>query len=106
MKIVLVHIPYQRSGGGDIVFQHGRELLRSKGHEVVEYLRSNDGAGQLVSIRRLALAKRTIWASDTRREFRQLLLRERPQIVHVYNTSFRRATRSHMDNHVLRTPSI
>ena len=41
---------------------------------------------KFVSIRQLALAKQTIWASDTRREFRELLQRERPDIVHVHNT--------------------
>ena len=35
---------------------------------------------------RLALAKQTIWASNTRREFRQLLQREKPHIVHIHNT--------------------
>jgi glycosyltransferase involved in cell wall biosynthesis len=86
MKIVLVHNSYQQPGGEDIVFGQERDLLRSRGHEVVEYVRSNHEVKQFVSLRQLALAKRTIWAGDTRREFRQLLLRERPNVVHVHNT--------------------
>jgi glycosyltransferase involved in cell wall biosynthesis len=86
MKIVMVHNTYQQAGGEDIVSRNDCELLKSHGHEVVEYRRSNDDVEKFVSIRRLALAKQTIWASDTRREFRQLLLRERPDIVHVHNT--------------------
>lgn len=86
MKIVIVHNTYQQPGGEDIVFRNECELLKSAGHEVVEYQRSNLDAANYVSVRQLALAKRTIWASDTRREFRQLLLRERPHIVHVHNT--------------------
>jgi glycosyltransferase involved in cell wall biosynthesis len=86
MKIVMVHNTYQQAGGEDIVFRNDCESLRSGGHEVVEYLRSNDDVEKFVSIRRLALAKQTIWASDTRREFRQLLQREKPHIVHIHNT--------------------
>lgn len=86
MKIVVVHNTYQQPGGEDIVFRNECELLRSAGHEVVEYQRSNHDASQYVSVRQLTLAKNTIWASDTRRNFRQLLLRERPDIVHVHNT--------------------
>jgi len=86
MKIVMVHNTYQQAGGEDIVFRNDCESLRSRGHEVVEYLRSNDDVEKFVSIRRLVLAKQTIWASDTRKEFRQLLLREKPHIVHVHNT--------------------
>lgn len=86
MKIIMVHNTYQEPGGEDIVSRNDCELLRSNGHEVVEYRRSNDEVEKFVSIRRLALAKQTIWASDTRREFRELLRREKPQIVHIHNT--------------------
>ncbi len=86
MKIVIVHNTYQQPGGEDIVFRNECELLKSAGHTVVEYQRSNHDASNYVSVRQLALAKNTIWAGDTRRDFRQLLLRERPDVVHVHNT--------------------
>ena len=86
MKIVLVHNTYQQPGGEDAAFRNECNLLTKAGHEVVVYVRSNHDVSHYVSVRQLALAKRTIWASDTREEFRQLLLREKPQIVHVHNT--------------------
>jgi glycosyltransferase involved in cell wall biosynthesis len=86
MKIVLVHNFYQRPGGEDIAYQSERGLLLATGHKVVEYTRSNHEASQYISLRQLLLAKRTIWAGDTRREFRELLRREKPDIVHVHNT--------------------
>jgi glycosyltransferase involved in cell wall biosynthesis len=86
MKIVMVHNTYQLPGGEDAAFRNECNLLTQAGHEVVVYERSNHEVSQYVSIRQLALAKRTIWASDTRKEFRQLLLREKPHIVHVHNT--------------------
>jgi glycosyltransferase involved in cell wall biosynthesis len=86
MKIVLVHNTYQQPGGEDAAFRNEYNLLTKAGHEVVPYVRSNHDASHYISVRQLALAKRTIWASDTRKEFRQLLLQEKPQIVHVHNT--------------------
>ena len=86
MKIVVVHNTYQQPGGEDVVFRNECELLKSAGHEVVEYQRSNHDAANFVSVRKLALAKNTIWSSETRRAFRQVLLRERPDLVHVHNT--------------------
>lgn len=86
MKIVLVHNAYQQPGGEDGVFRRERDLLKSAGHAIVEYERSNHKTAEYVYIRQLTLAARAIWASDTRREFRQLLLREKPDIVHVHNT--------------------
>src|SRR2546429_1099631 len=86
MKIILVHNTYQQPGGEDAAFRNEYNLLTKAGHEVVRYVRRNHDVSHYVSVRQLALAKRTIWASDTREEFRQLLLRERPEIVHVHNT--------------------
>jgi len=87
MKIVAVHNTYQQPGGEDICFQSERNLLRDAGHEVVEYLRSNVEVEQFRGlIGQASLAKHTIWAGDTRREFRDLLVREKPDIVHVHNT--------------------
>jgi len=106
MKIVSAHISCQRCAGEDIFLQSAGEPLWSESHQVVEYPRSNYVAKKFVSVRRLTREKRTIWNSGTRREFRQLLLRERLQIANVYNTSFCGAIRSHMDNHVPLTPFI
>ncbi len=86
MKIVLVHNSYQQPGGEDLVYQQERDLLKRAGHQVLEYHRSNHEVSQNSFVDQLALAKRTIWASDTRREFRELLLREKPHVVHVHNT--------------------
>lgn len=87
MKIVVVHNTYQQPGGEDIAFQSERNLLRDAGHQVVEYGRSNFEVERYSGfIGQIALAKHTIWASDTRREFRELLAAEKPDIVHVHNT--------------------
>jgi glycosyltransferase involved in cell wall biosynthesis len=86
VKILLVHNRYQQPGGEDVVFEQERSLLDRAGHQVVVYQRSNREIENYSALQRLGLAKRIVWASDTRKEFAQLLARERPQLVHVHNT--------------------
>jgi glycosyltransferase involved in cell wall biosynthesis len=61
-------------------------MLERAGHEVIAYRRSNWDAEAYRGVRLLGLAKRTVWASDTRRNFLRLLRREKPDVVHVHNT--------------------
>ncbi len=86
MKIILVHNSYQQPGGEDVIFEQERKMLEDAGHQVVAYCRSNWDAEAYPGIRRLSLAKRTIWAPDTRRHFARLLQQEKPDLVHVHNT--------------------
>ncbi|MGO8792281.1 MAG: glycosyltransferase family 4 protein [Terriglobia bacterium] len=88
MKIVLVHNFYQLPGGEDRVYAQERELLESRGHEVVTYQRSNIETLQYSPFQRLSLPKRMFWAADTHQAVRELLGKEKPDIVHVHNTFF------------------
>src|SRR5437773_3621463 len=86
MKILLVHNSYQQAGGEDVVFEQERQLLESAGHTVIQYCRSNWEAAGYSGIRSLALVRRTVWATDTRRDVVRLLDEEKPDLVHVHNT--------------------
>ena len=86
LKIVLVHNTYQQPGGEDAVFEQERQMLENAGHQVIPYCRSNWDVESYKGLRRLSLAKGTIWASDSRRSFLRLLQQERPDLVHVHNT--------------------
>lgn len=86
MKVVIVHNSYQQPGGEDFVFQQECRLLEGRGHEVLRYERSNWDVDAYTGVNRLRLVKRTIWASDTRRDFEALLRREKPDLVHIHNT--------------------
>jgi len=61
-------------------------MLERNGHEVVTFCRSNREVENYRGLRQLSLAKRTIWASDSRGYFAELLKQEKPEIVHVHNT--------------------
>ena len=86
MKIVLVHNTYQQPGGEDIVFDQEKRMLELANHRVVTYTRSNHEIGKLNILGQIGMAKRTVWASDTRMEFDKLLDREKPDVVHIHNT--------------------
>jgi len=86
VKLLLVHNTYQQAGGEDAVFEQERRMLEREGHQVITYCRSNWDVDSYHGLRRLSLAKRTVWASDTRREILRLLRQEKPDLVHVHNT--------------------
>jgi glycosyltransferase involved in cell wall biosynthesis len=86
VKIVLVHNTYQQPGGEDVIFEQECEMLKKAGHEVIPYCHSNWEVDSYQGVRLALLAKRAIWASESRREFAPLLQREKPDLVHVHNT--------------------
>jgi glycosyltransferase involved in cell wall biosynthesis len=83
MKILLVHNFYQLPGGEDQVFAQETELLRGRGHQVLVYQASND---QVKGQNPLVTVANTIWNQRTHRELRELMHREKPDLVHVHNT--------------------
>jgi len=89
MKILMAHNFYQTGSpsGENSVYQSEVELLRKKGHIVITFERHND---RLAGRTFLSLAWQngpsTVWSSQTYRELRNLLKREKPEIAHFHNT--------------------
>lgn len=88
MKILLVHNFYGSSApsGENTVYLAERELLASRGHEVLEFTRHSDeirGEGAL-GILKGALS--TPWNPFSAGAVRRLVERERPDVMHVHNT--------------------
>ncbi len=65
MKILQCHNFYQQPGGEDQVFHDEARLLRSHGHEVIQFTRHNDAIRQMPSWQ---LAVRTVWNRQTSAE--------------------------------------
>ncbi len=82
-RILVVHNAYQHRGGEDSVVEAEIALLRSHGHEVEAYFRSNDDVGGMSS---LALARNTLWSGNTARDLMNITDRFRPDVIHVHNT--------------------
>jgi glycosyltransferase involved in cell wall biosynthesis len=85
-KILLVHNHYQQKGGEDVVFSSERDLLIRAGNEVITYERYNDEILNYSDLQKIKFSTQTIWGGDAIRELDQLLLSERPKIVHFHNT--------------------
>lgn len=83
MRILKVHNYYVLPGGEDTVFQNEIALLRSYGHEVIEYVESN---ARIESMNKSLLAIQTIWSNSSYEKLKQCLTATKPDIVHFHNT--------------------
>jgi glycosyltransferase involved in cell wall biosynthesis len=81
-----VHNRYRQPGGEDEVFLRESELLRSAGHEVLEYATHNSEISEHGILSKAKLAARTFWAWDSVARLRSVLRRERPDLAHFHNT--------------------
>lgn len=82
-KIIAVHNYYQLPGGEDQVFASETALLESQGHEVLQYVYRNE---QVKKMGYLSLLAVTLWNQNAYSDFRNLLHKEKPQLVHCHNT--------------------
>lgn len=85
MKIIIAHNHYKQQGGEDVVFEQERDLLEREGHEVLVYCQSNKDVDSYPGLKRLVLLKKSIWSEDTYTDIREMLQREKPDVVHVHN---------------------
>lgn len=83
LRVVAAHNHYQQAGGEDQVFSSEINLLREKGHQVIEYAVRNDDVGK---IGKLSLARYASWNPASYRDLLELFQSTRPDIVHVHNT--------------------
>src|SRR5882672_11376204 len=86
MKIAIVHNTYQQPGGEDAVVAEETRLLESHGHQVVSYRRSNHELDGMSKARLLLQVKDVVHSTSSKREVRELIRTEKPDIVHIHNT--------------------
>lgn len=82
MKILLIHNYYRSSSpsGEDIVFKNEVELLKKKGIQVVTFEKHNDEIRN-----KFKVAFNTIWSMGTYKKLKEILKKEKPDIVHFHN---------------------
>jgi glycosyltransferase involved in cell wall biosynthesis len=79
----MVHNAYQQRGGEDAVVDAEIKLLRSYGHKVVEYRRSNE---ELNKMSRSSAALQTFWSHGAAHKVAELITLENIDVVHCHNT--------------------
>ena len=83
MRIVVAHNNYRWTGGEEEVFKAESELLESRGHEVIRFVKDNK---DLDDGDRLGLARRTIWNRESYDELRELFRSREVEVAHFHNT--------------------
>lgn len=88
MKIVLAHNFYGSAApsGENTVYKAERDLLRSRGHEVIEFTRHSDEIRNRGAAGLLQGALATPWNPFSAHALRRVIFRERPDVVHAHNT--------------------
>ena len=81
----MIHNRYRQSGGEDAVVRAEIDLLRGYGHRVVMYIRPNSEIGDYGTLRTASLLVSTSWNRESYSDIRELIRRERPDIVHCHN---------------------
>lgn len=85
MRILMVHNTYQQRGGEDVSTEQDIELLRSHGHEVRTYFRSNDEIKNYTVLQKISLFFRPAWSWQSYRQIIRILKEFTPDVVHVQN---------------------
>ncbi|HIQ01001.1 MAG TPA: glycosyltransferase family 1 protein, partial [Anaerolineales bacterium] len=86
MHILLIHNHYTQPGGEDAVFRAEADLLRSRGHEVVEFVENNR---RLQGINPWKTAMGAVWSREAYRRIKRLIREARPDVAHFHNTFLR-----------------
>jgi glycosyltransferase involved in cell wall biosynthesis len=82
MRILFIHNRYRIRGGEDECFDMEAALLRSHGHELLEFIEDNQRISPSTS---LWAAFRTIWSQESYRRLRRLIRERQPDIAHIHN---------------------
>ena len=82
-RVLMVHNTYQQRGGEDSVVDAEIEMLRSRGHVVELYTRSND---EISAQSKLNLVQQTLWSKHTYEDVAAVIAKFKPDVIHVHNT--------------------
>lgn len=83
LKVISVHNHYLTAGGEDQVFESEARLLREYGHEVTQVEEQNAYPDSVV--KKIGMAVDCVWSRRWHREFRALLQKAQPDVVHIHN---------------------
>ncbi len=82
MRVLMVHNFHMLGGGSDDSVRATSDALRERGHTVVQFFR--DSATVAGPLSRVSASVSGVYSRNSVREFRALLKRVRPDVVHVH----------------------
>lgn len=86
LSILIVHNYYQIPGGEDTVVVNEMKMLQEHGHKVVLYTRHNSELKSMGKFRKIILPMTTIFNPKTYKDVKNIIRKEKIDIVHVHNT--------------------
>ncbi|MEI4525086.1 glycosyltransferase family 4 protein [Priestia megaterium] len=86
LRVLMVHNYYQVPGGEDTVVANEKKMLEDHGHEVILYSRNNMELNRLNKFQKMLLPLTTIFSLKTYKEVKQIIKKQKIDIVHVHNT--------------------
>ncbi len=84
MRVLLAHTEYRERGGEDTVVAADEALLRSAGHEVIRFTRTNPTAASEA----VPTLLRSVWNRRAADDLVREIERTQPDVVHIHNTWF------------------
>lgn len=87
MKILICHNYYRSSApsGEDAVAENEISLLKEYGHEVITYTKHNDELDETSLLKKINIARNTIWSNSTYNELTDFIKENKPDIVHFHS---------------------
>lgn len=85
-NILIVHNYYQIPGGEDTVVANEKDMLEEHGHKVILYKRSNSELDEMNAFQKICLPFNTVFNFRTYKEIKEIIVKEKIDIVHVHNT--------------------
>ncbi|HEU4481138.1 MAG TPA: glycosyltransferase family 4 protein [Actinomycetota bacterium] len=85
-RVLVAHSRYSQFGGEDASTAAEIELLRSRGIDVVTYVKDNEEIESYGPARRVGLAARTVWSRETYRDVIGLARETKVDVAHFHNT--------------------
>lgn len=85
MRVLQIHNTYQVPGGEDAVVASEKELLEAAGHQVEQWIVSNDDIRDLGPVGRARVALAALWSRTSQQMLQERLHRFHPDVVHAHN---------------------
>ncbi len=86
MRILVVHNEYRIAGGEDVAVRADVALLRSAGHDVTVFTRTNHDVDAQGALAQLRLAIGTSWSQRSYSDIAEILRARRIEVAHFHNT--------------------
>lgn len=85
MKVLQVHNKYRKHGGEETVLEEEKKVLEMNGHSVIQFIKDSSDLDTYSKADLVALSFSQRKSGKIKKEFNELLQKEKPDVCHVHN---------------------